>query len=199
MAVISFFVFSIFYDLNTFLRVAFFIISLIAFGFLFVAMIIWKNRGFVEKICLGFGKFFSSLLNIFSKKSFFNKAKIINSVDIFYKSLREFYKERVSLFSIIIISHISTFLNFLGLYFILLSMDYNVPIYIITLVCSVSIMLSISPLPGGTGTLEVLMIALLYAIASVPAHVAFAAVLVYRLVTFWFQTLVGGISLGQLG
>ncbi|MFB6152574.1 MAG: YbhN family protein [Haloarculaceae archaeon] len=67
-----------------------------------------------------------------------------------------------------------------------------VPFAVVLLVVPMGALAGITPLPGGLGGIEAVLVALLVSTTGIPAGVASAAVLVHRGATYWAPTVVGG-------
>jgi uncharacterized protein (TIRG00374 family) len=82
-------------------------------------------------------------------------------------------------------------LNFLGLYACVYAVGGSVALTVVVIVYSFGIGLGSSvPTPGGLGAIEAGMVAGFVAL-GMPATTAFAAVILYRLISFWFVLLIG--------
>ncbi|MFH5800792.1 YbhN family protein [Haladaptatus sp. CMAA 1911] len=68
----------------------------------------------------------------------------------------------------------------------------NFPLFVVFIIVPVATIASVTPLPGGTGGVEV-AITLLLLPMGISKEVALGAALIYRLGTYWFSTLLGGI------
>ncbi|MFB6184992.1 MAG: YbhN family protein [Haloarculaceae archaeon] len=74
-----------------------------------------------------------------------------------------------------------------------------VPVSAVVLVVPVAAIAGITPLPGGSGAIETVLVTLLVPTAGVPANVALSAVLLYRGATYWLPLVVGGGVASVLG
>lgn len=93
------------------------------------------------------------------------------------------------------ISFIIWFLSFLRLYIIFISIGYNIDIAVFISVLIVVVIISYIPTsPGGIGVWELSSIGL-YTILGVPSGYAAAAVIIDRLISYWFVSLFGYIAL----
>ncbi|MHB9287819.1 lysylphosphatidylglycerol synthase transmembrane domain-containing protein [Halobacteriales archaeon Cl-PHB] len=79
-----------------------------------------------------------------------------------------------------------------SLWLSLYAIGWTVPFPATLFVVPVGSIAGVTPLPGGTGSLEAAFIALLVPVAGVPASVATAAVLIHRGATYLLPTIVGG-------
>lgn len=81
----------------------------------------------------------------------------------------------------------------------LFSLGQSVPFSIVLLVVPLGSIASITPLPGGLGGIESVLVALLVSMTVIEPGVAGAAVLLHRTASYWLPTLVGGIVASILG
>ena len=72
-----------------------------------------------------------------------------------------------------------------------------VPAFVVLIIVPVSTIASVTPLPGGTGGVE-LAITLLLLPFGIPEEVALGIALVFRLGSYWLSTLVGGLCVFAL-
>lgn len=113
-----------------------------------------------------------------------------------------FYKVRIkksSLAKCFLFTAMAWLIEGFTFYFALLAFGVELNPFILSGVVALSIIVGIaSSLPGGLGTTEVVMI-LLLGVLGVESTVAIAGVFVFRLMTFWFGNLMGGLSFIYLG
>jgi len=79
-----------------------------------------------------------------------------------------------------------------SLWLSLLAIGHEVPFAAAMLVVPVSAIAGATPLPGGLGSIETVLIALIVPITSVTPAAAGAAVVIHRIATYWLPMLVGG-------
>lgn len=75
-----------------------------------------------------------------------------------------------------------------------LALGVRVPLALVLFLVPVAGLATVVPLPGGLGGFEVALAGLLAALAAVDLTSAGAVVILYRLCSFWFFVLVGGIA-----
>ncbi|WP_435195874.1 lysylphosphatidylglycerol synthase transmembrane domain-containing protein [Natronomonas sp. EA1] len=85
-----------------------------------------------------------------------------------------------------------------SLWLSLFSLGATVPFTVVIVVVPVGAIAGITPLPGGLGGVEAVLIALLVAL-GVGAAAAAAAVIIHRTATYWLPTLIGGGAAAALG
>jgi len=116
--------------------------------------------------------------------------------------IHAFYKQKIArekLFVSFVVTLITWVLEGVMLYLILLAMGVNVDILLLIGIISLSFTIGIaSTLPGGLGSTEVVM-ALLLGLIGIPEGIAIAAVLVSRLISFWYASFLGAVSFLHIG
>ena len=86
-----------------------------------------------------------------------------------------------------------------SLWLSLYSLGAVVPVATVLLVGPVGSIASVTPLPGGSGAIETVIVTLLVPTAGVSLAVATSAVLIHRGATYWLPTLLGGGVASALG
>jgi uncharacterized protein (TIRG00374 family) len=86
-----------------------------------------------------------------------------------------------------------------SLWLSLYALGYQVPVAAVLVVVPVGAIAGITPLPGGLGGVETVLIALIVPTTGVTVAAATAAVLVHRTATYWLPTLVGGGAAAAFG
>lgn len=92
-------------------------------------------------------------------------------------------------------SHLAILAQIVSLYFVLLSLGLKpafVPLYFIV---NLSVIATVSPTPGGSGTYEAAFSGLVTVFYSVDLSVALTAAVLFRLTTYWPGLLVGYVSM----
>lgn len=75
----------------------------------------------------------------------------------------------------------------------LFALGYLVPFTIVIVIVPIGSMASITPLPGGLGGIEIVLVGLLVPLVGIDAATAGAAVLLYRTASYWLPTAIGGV------
>ncbi len=86
-----------------------------------------------------------------------------------------------------------------SLWLSLLAIGHRVPFAAAMLIVPVSAIAGATPLPGGLGSIETVLIALIVPITAVTPVSAGAAVLIHRIATYWLPMLVGGGAAALIG
>jgi len=82
----------------------------------------------------------------------------------------------------------------LPLYFAGETLGVPIDLLLVLFVVPASTLAGITPSPGGLGGVEVALVVLLLALTALSAAEAYAVSLVYRLASYWFALLVGGVA-----
>lgn len=75
----------------------------------------------------------------------------------------------------------------------LFALGYLVPFTIIIVIVPIGSMASITPLPGGLGGIETVLVGLLVPLVGVDLAPASAGVILYRAASYWLPTVIGGV------
>ncbi|WP_135666170.1 lysylphosphatidylglycerol synthase transmembrane domain-containing protein [Halorhabdus rudnickae] len=86
-----------------------------------------------------------------------------------------------------------------ALWLSLMAIGYSVPFVAALIVVPVGSIAAVTPLPGGLGGIEAAFIGLVVSTTGVAASVAGAAVVIYRIATYWLPLIVGGSTAAVLG
>lgn len=116
------------------------------------------------------------------------------SIDSFHGGLRNIGRNKDAVLKATILSFIGWILDIMAIYSVFLSMgETNIHISILIITYTLSMMSSWLPLflPGGLGIVDVTM-AGLFMFGGVSAETAMVAAWLYRLVNYWFNTVLGG-------
>lgn len=98
-----------------------------------------------------------------------------------------------------LIAHLAFLSQILCLYFILLSLGYNVDFTPLYFVYSLSGLAAYSPTPGGSGAFEAAIAGLLtFFVAGIPFADALAAGILFRMTTYWPGILIGYMALNSI-
>jgi uncharacterized protein (TIRG00374 family) len=86
-----------------------------------------------------------------------------------------------------------------SLWLSLYALGYSVPFAAVLVVVPVGAIAGITPLPGGLGGVEAVLVALLVPTTGVTVAAATAGVVLHRTATYWLPVLVGGGSAAAIG
>lgn len=98
-----------------------------------------------------------------------------------------------------LLSQVGWFATALPLYWSLLAVGVDVPVAVALVVAPTAGFAAAVPLPGGVGSVDVALVGLLVALTGTAVPTLTAAVVVYRIATFWFPVVLGagcGLALG---
>ncbi|MFB6084173.1 MAG: YbhN family protein [Halorientalis sp.] len=156
-----------------------------------VAYLLWS-----ENSTLGTGV--TRLLNALGDR--FDRAEsavqsLIERVDRIEDAFEEAGSDRRFLLTTAAISHLAIVAQIVSLYFVFLSIGIEpdfVPLYLIV---NLSVLATLSPTPGGSGTYEVAFSALVTLFFPVGLATALTAAVLFRLTTYWPGIVVGYVSM----
>jgi uncharacterized protein (TIRG00374 family) len=79
-----------------------------------------------------------------------------------------------------------------SLWLSLFSLGYTVSLAVVLVAIPAAAMAGITPLPGGLGAVDAVLVALIVAVTGIPEAAVFAAVAIHRGATYWLPTVAGG-------
>jgi uncharacterized protein (TIRG00374 family) len=179
-----------------------FSIGLAVFGFvLIIYFYLRKDKlsSFVQSAIRFFAPFIGLVKKGFDHKEYIEAVE--ESIDSFHGGLRNIRNNKYGLWKAILFSYFGWILDIMAIYIIFLSIgetDIHISILIITYtIAMISGWLPLF-LPGGLGIVDGTM-AILFIYAGVPLEMAVLATLLYRLASYWFNTVLGAFYLwGEL-
>lgn len=123
------------------------------------------------------------------------RKQLTRNIRLFWRQLLSYRHRRGRLFAALMCSMSLTMANVLGLWFCVLAMHISLPFIAILITFSFGMALgAATPTPGGLGGVEAGLAAGLVAY-GVDSAAALAAVLVYRLISYWLPLAAGAIAL----
>lgn len=126
-------------------------------------------------------------------------AAIEERIDRFFVAIDRIAGDRSTLLEVLAFSALGWLALSVSLWLSLYSLNAVVPFAAVLLVVPVGSIASATPLPGGSGAIETVIVTLLVPTAGVSPAVATSAVLIHRGATYWLPTLVGGGVASSLG
>lgn len=112
----------------------------------------------------------------------------------FYAALEQVAARPRTLAYALTFSYVGWVLFALPLYFAGLAIDAPLSLLLVFFVVPASTLAGIVPTPGGLGAVEGALVGLIVALAPITAPAALAIAVLYRVASYWFAILVGGIA-----
>jgi uncharacterized protein (TIRG00374 family) len=113
-------------------------------------------------------------------------------IETFFGAIDRVAGDRGTLLSAIGFSALGWLLLCASLWLSAYALGFSISFAAVMLVVPIGAIAGITPLPGGLGGVETVLVALLVSTTGLASGVAGAAVLVHRGATYWFPTVVGG-------
>jgi len=141
-------------------------------------------------------RFFAPFIGLV-KKGFDHRAyadAVEKSINSFHGGLKGIHKNKNGLIKATLFSFLSWIFDIMAIYTVFLALGFGgIDIGVLILTYTISMMSGWLPLflPGGLGVVDGTM-AVLFIYGGVPAEIAMLATLLYRIASYWFNTLVGG-------
>lgn len=145
-------------------------------------------------------RFFAPYIGLV-KKGFDHRAyadAVEKSIDSFHGGLRNIHKNKQDLTKAILSSYLGWVFDIMAIYAVFLSLDERrIHISVMIIAYTISMISGWLPLflPGGLGIVDGTM-AVLFIYGGVPFEMAVMATMLYRLASYWFNTILGAFFLG---
>jgi uncharacterized protein (TIRG00374 family) len=165
-----------------------------------IGLYAWYNRYRVERSVV---RVFTPILRfpgrVLPRRSPPTPATIERRIEGFFHAIERVTGDRERLALALGFSTLGWICLAFSLWLSLFALGYSVPFSATLLVVPIGAIAGITPLPGGLGGVEAVLIALLVPTTGVPPAAATAAVVIHRTATYWLPTLVGGMLAGVVG
>ena len=148
----------------------------------------WRHRDGVEGAVLRFVRPIAGRTKRISVEG------VRRRIDRFYASLERIAAEPWQLAYALTFSYAGWVFFALPLYFAGRTLGLPVDILVVLFVVPASTLAGLTPLPGGVGGVEIALVVLLVALTPLAAGPAAAVALVYRLASYWFALVIGGLA-----
>ncbi|PHP45136.1 hypothetical protein B6V01_005450 [Methanosarcinales archaeon ex4572_44] len=159
---------------------------------LFIYLYLRKDR--LEQLTHKVIKRLTPLIRIFKRD--FNYEEYIHtiddSIDLFHDELKRLSKNNGKLALALIYSFIGWISNVAAAYIVFLALNHPINPGILMITYTIAMVIGMIPLisPGGVGTVDSIM-AMLYISTGVPKEIALLSTLLYRLISYWLNTIIG--------
>ncbi len=161
-----------------------------------VVFVFWRRRGTFESALLTVTSPLRRAAGFVSEdlRDSLSREKMRDRLEGFYATLELVSKDRRGVVGALVLAHVGWLFLMLPLYIAAASIGDPVPLHLAVLVVALSKLGFLVPLPGGLGGVELTIAAVLVLVAGVPADAATAIALLFRLSTYWYSVVVGGLS-----
>jgi uncharacterized protein (TIRG00374 family) len=160
----------------------------------FIMYNLWFNSGKIEGLLLGAVEKIVSLIG--------RGENLVDAVEERLERVEESFKvvgnNPMEILKSAVISHVGFLVQVFCLFFILLSLGYNMDLAPLYFVITLAGLANFSPTPGGSGTYEAAMAGLLTLFSSVPFASALIAAIIFRLTTYWPGIILGYFFLNRI-
>ncbi|MCO8252695.1 flippase-like domain-containing protein [Haladaptatus sp. AB618] len=164
-----------------------------------VAIFGWRNRNQVEmKIADIVVRVVGALARFVPRLTPTSKAAVVHRLRGFFDAIERVAGNRRGLALSMFFSAFGWFLSAVSLWLSFYALGYTVPFAAVLFVIPLGSMASITPLPGGLGGVDAVLVILLVPIAGVSATTASAAALIHRGATYFLPVLIGGSTTAML-
>ncbi len=170
--------------------------SAAVYGAKLSAGVLERVAGAIDNLGGGGGEEKEGVLN--RLQAFLEPSSVRSHVEGFYGTVDAVLADREVVAVALVHAHVAWFLLALPLYFLLLAAGEPTSVFVVVLIVAVSRLGVFVPLPGGLGTVDVLLAGATAILTPLDAGGAAAVMLLYRLLTYWLPVVVGGFSLTYL-
>ncbi|MFB6201494.1 MAG: YbhN family protein [Halorhabdus sp.] len=175
-------------------------VGLLATAFLAGALVGWRYRYELERVVVSvFTPIVQRLLGSVPRLEPPTASDIEQRIEGFFQSIDRVASNRRTLLVASLYSTMGWLSLSTALWLSLAAIGHVVPFIVPLAVVPVASIAAITPLPGGLGGIETVFIALLVSTTGIVGSVAGAAVVIYRVATFWFPVVLGGSVAAMLG
>ncbi len=148
----------------------------------------WRYRSVVERVVLRLAA------PVAARTERVDVASLRERIDRFYGSVDQIASNRRRLAYALVFSYAGWVCFALPLYFAGLTLGIPVGLLLVLFVVPASTVAGLVPTPGGLAAVEGALVALLVGLTVMSAADALAVATVYRLASYWFALLVGGVA-----
>ena len=126
---------------------------------------------------------------------------IEHRIDGFFRAIERIADHPRRLALALALSAVGWLFQMLALWLAFRAVDTPIPLSVALFVVPIGAIAGVTPLPGGAGGIESVLVVLLVAapLAGVTEPVALAAVVVFRGMVYWVPTIIGGVVVGIVG
>ncbi|MFC7069428.1 lysylphosphatidylglycerol synthase transmembrane domain-containing protein [Halobaculum lipolyticum] len=162
----------------------------------------WRNRYALEDRVVGALvpaiRRVAALLPIFSAPS---EESVESRIGHFFGAIERVATDRTGIAVSLAASTLGWTFQMVGLYVAFLAIDQPVPFSAMLFVVPMGAIAGVTPLPGGAGGIEAVLVAVLVALpsVSVTATTALGAVVIYRGAVYWVPVILGGVVVSVVG
>ncbi|MFD1513618.1 lysylphosphatidylglycerol synthase transmembrane domain-containing protein [Halomarina rubra] len=160
-----------------------------------VGYAVWRRRDVVEDtLARSLTTLASGVYRLLPNRQAPTEQSIRVRVDGFFHAIERVATDRRQLVLALGFATIGWLALSTSLWLSLYALDARVPLAAALLIVPIASIASVTPLPGGLGGIEAVLITLLVPTTSVTAPTAAAAVIIHRSVTYWLPTVLGGVG-----
>lgn len=171
------------------------VVVALAIGIPTIGYLAWQRRDRIELgIISALTPFFHRVASIIPGFTPPTAESIRHRVTGFFDAITHVADDRRRLAHSIAYSAIGWVFLCLTLWLSLHAIDYTVPLALVFIVVPVATIASVTPLPGGAGGVEFVLVLILVPTTGATAAAATSAAIVYRAGTYWLSTAIGLVS-----
>jgi uncharacterized protein (TIRG00374 family) len=163
-------------------------LAAMAVGVPLAVVVGWRHRGAVERALLRLAA------PVAARTDRFDLEGLRGRIDRFYEAVGQIAGNRRRLAYALLFSYAGWVCFALPLYFAGLTLGVDIGLLLVLFVVPASTVAGMVPTPGGLAAVEGALVALLVGLTALGAADALAVATIYRLASYWFALLVGGVA-----
>lgn len=171
-------------------------VAAVIVGLLVLVALLWVNRKVIGESLLGVSTALGRLLERFAPRRarHFRRRNVTKRFDGFYTTLDLVSRDRRAIGLVCVYAHVGWLMYAAVLYISAVAIGQPIPFGVAMLAVALSKVGFVVPTPGGLGGVEAALAGALVVLLPMSGAIAVAIALLYRLGTYWFTILVGGIA-----
>lgn len=161
---------------------------------------VWNRRGGVERVVVAVTGGLRATVGRFSETAheLLEPDAVRLRVEEFFNMLDFIWDHRRKMVYAVVLSHVGWFFTIVPLYIAAVALGLDVPFMYVLFIVPLGSIAGYLPLPGGLGSVEVMLAAVIVSVTSLGLPAATATAILYRIAVYWFTLLIGGLSLSYL-
>lgn len=164
------------------------------------AVLVYRYRRGVERVIVAVATpIVNSISRLIPGRSPPGSDAVEHRIDRFFEAIERIATDRRALLEATLFSTLGWFILAITLWISVSAVGASVPLGAALITVPIGSIAGATPFPGGSGPIEAAFAAILVSLGGVLNSTAVAAVLVYRLATYWLATVVGGLVAATLG
>lgn len=167
----------------------------LSIGVLLFFYVLLTKRLFFEKIVLSITSRIAKVINTISPKwrKKLKREKVEEKIAGFYKSFSMMKENKTNLMKSLFYSFLGWIFMVFAVRYIFIALGQNLSILIALFIVALTSVVSFTPLPGGTGGVEITITLFLSTLIGLSLSISSSIAILFRFVTYWIPLIIGGL------